>query len=234
MARRYRFVVPGMPHHVIQRGNRRQPVFFSDHDRLYYLRLLKEHAGKFGVKIWAYCLMTNHVHLVLVPVAPDSLAKAVAETHRRYTRMINFREQWRGYLWQGRFSSFVMDDAYSLKALRYVERNPVRAGMVKKASEYAWSSARAHVEGVANEYLDVCPVIERIGNWDKCLSSEIEDDVLKKFRSHAGTGRPVGGDVFVKEVASILNVSVEELKGRLQGRPRKPGNRGHITFIQKM
>src|SRR5580698_4015778 len=132
MPRKYRIVVPDQPHHVIQRGNRRQQVFFYPGDKILYLKLLKEQAAKHCVEVWAYCLMDNHVHLVLFPKTQEGLAKAVAETNRQFTRCINARYDWRGYLWQGRFLSFVMDEAYLLRTLRYVENNPVRAGIVEK------------------------------------------------------------------------------------------------------
>ena len=221
MARRYRFVVPGRPHHVIQRGNRSQRVFFSDDDRIYYLNLLEEHAAKFGVIVWAYCLMSNHVHLILVPSEKDSLAKTVAETHRRYTRMINFREKWRGYLWQGRFSSFVMDDIYLLNALRYVELNPVRAKMTLRAQDYPWSSAQAHVDGSNDKYLTKCPAIKAVKEWGDFLQSKNDEAVFNQFRLHSSTGRPVGEMPFIEEVARYLQISVADLQGRAPGRPKK-------------
>ena len=106
MARIARVVVPNLPHHIVQRGNRRQRVFFAEIDYEAYLSLAAEWCGKFGVEIWAYCLMPNHVHLIAVPSTEESLGKAIGEVHRRYTRMINFRKKWRGYLWQGRFASY--------------------------------------------------------------------------------------------------------------------------------
>ena len=116
MARLARVVLPGYPHHVTQRGNRRQDVFFQDEDYVAYLDLLKEWCGKEGVEIWAFCLMTNHVHLIVKPNKESNLSKAIGETHRRYTRRINFRKNWRGYLWQGRFASFPMDEKWLLRA----------------------------------------------------------------------------------------------------------------------
>ena len=136
MARLARVVVPGMPHHVTQRGNRRQETFFRDDDYQAYLELMAEFCGQHGVEVWGYCLMPNHVHLIAVPKSEDGLRRAIGEAHRRYTRRINFREGWRGHLWQGRFASFVMDDDYLLAAARYIELNPVRARMVRKVHRY--------------------------------------------------------------------------------------------------
>jgi len=112
MARLARVILPGYPHHITQRGNRRQDVFFKDSDYQYYIELLKEWCQQQSVEVWSYCLMTNHVHLIVMPKKNSDLSKAIGEVHRRYTRMINFREKWRGYLWQGRFSSFPMQKAW--------------------------------------------------------------------------------------------------------------------------
>ncbi|TAN56117.1 MAG: transposase, partial [Rhodospirillales bacterium] len=145
MARLARVVAPGLPHHVTQRGNRRQPTFFDEGDYRLYLDLLADNAQRFGLQVWAYCLMPNHVHLIAVPEAQDSLTRALAETHRRYTRDINRRKGWKGFLWQGRFASFVLDEPHLLAAARYVETNPVRARLVEQPEDWAFSSARAHL-----------------------------------------------------------------------------------------
>ncbi len=122
-----------MPHHITQRGNRRQQTFFNNADYAAYLELMAEWCNKEGVDIWAYACMPNHIHLVAIPGTEEALRRAIGEAHRRYTRRINFREKWRGYLWQGRFASFVMDEAYLLAAARYIELNPLRAGLVASA-----------------------------------------------------------------------------------------------------
>jgi len=150
MARVARIVAPGRAHHVTQRGNRRMQTFFCDEDYREYLSLLERWCGEFEVRIWSYCLMPNHVHLILVPSTADGLRRAVAEVHRRYTRMINSREDWRGCLWQGRFASFVMSEKHLMGAVRYVERNPVKAGLVRRAEDWPWSSAAAHCAACAS------------------------------------------------------------------------------------
>ena len=114
-----------MPHHVTQQGNRRQQTFFAEEDYQHYLELISRFCRAEQVPIWADCLMPNHVHLIVVPQSAESLRRAIGEAHRRYTRWINFREGWRGHLWQGRFASFVMDEDHLLTAARYVEVNPV-------------------------------------------------------------------------------------------------------------
>ena len=147
MARLARVVAPGLPHHITQRGNRRQQTFFCDEDYQSYVELMGQWCGVHEVEILAYCLMPNHVHLIAVPQSADGLRRAIGEVHRRYTRMVNFREGWRGHLWQGRFASFVLDEPYLLTAARYIELNPVRAGLIETPSRYRWSSAAAHVRG---------------------------------------------------------------------------------------
>ena len=146
MPRIARIVAPGRAHHVTQRGNRRMETFFCDEDYQEYLSLLGHWCGEYDVRIWSYCLMPNHVHLILIPSTADGLRRAVAEVHRRYTRMINFREGWRGCLWQGRFASFVMSEQHLMGATHYVERNPVKADLVDRAEDWPWSSAAAHCE----------------------------------------------------------------------------------------
>src|SRR5580700_484726 len=130
MTRFARMVVPGLPHHLTQRGNRREPIFFKNGDHEVYRDLLAEQAAKAHVEIWAYCLMPNHVHLIAVPRTDDGLARAIGEAHRRYTNYINARARFRGHLFQNRFGSVVMDDAHLVTAARYVGLNPVRACLV--------------------------------------------------------------------------------------------------------
>src|SRR5208337_2974495 len=141
MAQLARVVIPGVPHHLTQRGNRRQKVFFGQDDYEAYLELLREWCAERGVEVWAYCLMPNHVHLIVVPQSEEGLRRAIGEAHRRYTRRVNFREDWRGHLWQGRFASFPVDEEHLIAAARYVERNPVRARLARRAWDYRWSSA---------------------------------------------------------------------------------------------
>jgi putative transposase len=213
MARIARVVVPGIPHHIVQRGNRRQQVFFSEQDRITYLDYLRIYAKPAGLHFWAYCLMDNHVHLVVVPDSQESLACGLAETHRRYTRMINFREGWRGYLWAGRFKSYPLSESHLYATIRYVERNPVRVGMVKHAWEYHWSSARAHVFKEPDSLLEDSFLQAEFSDWRSFLS---EDDTAKAylFRAHAATGRPMGDKAFIDKL--------EELTGR-RLKKQKPG-----------
>jgi putative transposase len=221
MPRRYRIVVAGKPHHVIQRGNRRQKVFFYPADKTLYLQFLKEQIKKHDVEIWAYCLMDNHVHLVLVPNTIEGLAKAVAETNRCFACMINKRYGWRGYLWQGRFISFVMDEIYLIRTLRYVENNPVRAKIVEKAWDYPWSSARKHVKEAEDALVAECPAVLLIGNWKDYLMRPEVDDILNEIRKRNLSGLPLGGTDFIEKLASDHGLKPSDLMPKAVGRPKK-------------
>jgi len=176
---------------------------------------MKEWCCKYDVAIWAWCLMPNHVHLIAVPQTESGLARAIGEAHRRYTRKINFRESWRGHLWQGRFASFPMDEPHLLAAIRYIEMNPVAAGLVSSPAEYPWSSACAHLNGTDDLLSSAFPLYETIHNWDDFLGLSSDED-LQKLKRHENTGRPLGNDNFVKKVEQTL--------GRVL-RPQKPGPR---------
>jgi len=219
MARLARVVVPGYPHHVTQRGNRRLPTFFSDDDYEAYLALMAEQCAACGVAIWAWCLMPNHVHLVAVPETAEALARGIGEAHRRYTRRVNFREGWRGYLWQGRFASCPMDAAHTLAAARYVERNPVRAGLVPRAWEWPWSSARAHVEGRGDGLIAPGgPLAAEVTDWRAFLAAEEDEATLERLRRHGRTGRPLGAVSFLRRLERRLD---RRLVPGTPGRPRK-------------
>lgn len=161
MPRLARIVVPGCPHHVTQRGNRRERVFFQPDDYRLYLALLAQAASRSQTEVWTYCLMPNHVHLILTPQAEDGLRATLAEAHRRYTRFINERHGWTGHLWQGRFGSVPMDEDHLAAAVRYVSLNPVRAGLAKRAEDWEWSSVRAHLAGQDDRLVKVRPVLDR-------------------------------------------------------------------------
>ncbi|MCL5281152.1 MAG: transposase, partial [Planctomycetes bacterium] len=187
MARLARVVVAGVAHHVTQRGNRRQPTFFQEDDYRAYLQLLGEWCGRCGVEVWAYCLMPNHVHLIVVPESEDGLRRALGEAHRRYTRRINFREGWRGHLWQGRFASFALDEAYLRRAARYVELNPVRAKLCRVPWRWPWSSAAAHVAGQDDGVVRVAPLLERVKDWRAYLREPREAAEEELWRRHERT-----------------------------------------------
>lgn len=212
MARIARVVIPNYPHHVTQRGNRRQLVFFSSQDYEAYLDLLKAALTKAHVEVWAYCLMPNHVHLVVTPKQEDGLRILFSDVHRRYTCRINLREGWRGHLWQERFHSFVMDECYLLAAVRYVELNPVRANLCEAAEDWRWSSVHAHLSGEDDGLVTVKPMLERINNWQEYLGRYEEGKELKKVREHTRTGRPLGRDSFLEAVEGVMGYSLQRKK----------------------
>lgn len=204
MARLARVVVPGLPHHVTQRGNRRQRTFFCDSDYRLYLNLLSEWCSREGVEIWGYCLMPNHVHLIAVPRHQESLGRALKETHRRYTSHVNLREGWRGYLWQGRFASYPMDENYLLAAARYIELNPVKARIVEHPEKYPWSSAAAHTGERDDPFVETAPLLERIPNWKEFLAFPVSQQENQRLHTHGRTGRPLGSEEFLGRIGKVL------------------------------
>ena len=217
MARMARVVLAGIPHHVTQRGVRSMRVFYSDGDRREYLRLMNEEGERFGVQFLSYCLMSNHVHLVAVPRQPESLARAIGEAHRRYTRGVNFRQGVRGYLFQGRFFSCPVDERHLLAAVRYVEQNPVRARMVRRAWDYEWSSARFHVGAARADPLVVDrSLLGLVDRWRSFLrEDENQGDLL---RQRTRTGRPCGSPGFLRWSEKRTG---RRLQPRPAGRPKK-------------
>ena len=223
MARLARIVVPQLPHHVTQRGNRREAIFFADGDHEVYCALLAEQARRAEVAVWAYCLMPNHIHLILVPKRADALGNAVGEAHRRYTNFINARAGWTGHLFQRRFSSVVMDDSHLKAAVCYVSLNPVRAGLVARAEDWPWSSVRAHLAGRDDSLVSVGPVLERIPDLSALLKDDC-DEAFAVLRRAERTGRPAGAEEFV--------VGLERRLGRPIAR-RLPGRRPAPVTAEK-
>ena len=221
MARIARIVVPNVPHHITQRGNRRQPTFFREEDYRAYKELIAEWCKAYGVKVWAYCYMPNHTHHIAEPEDEEGLTGAFGEAHRRHTRMINFREDWRGHLWQGRFASYPMDEAYFYAAIRYVELNPVRAGLVARAEDYRWSSARAHLSGRDDCLVKVAPLLGMVGDWKGLLKSVLREEELRELRGHGRTGRPLGDEAFLERLEGLVGRVLKPQKG---GRPRNQRN----------
>ena len=214
MARTARVVVPGLPHHVTQRGNRRQATFFGEADYIAYLTFAAECFSAAGVEVWAYCLMPNPIHLIATPSTPEALARAVGATHLRYTRYINLRERWTGFLWQGRFASFPMDEDYLRQCVRYVGLNPVRAGLTAQAIDWPWSSVRAHVDGRPDPLLTPAPVAERLGpERGRFFDLDLAEESRRKLRRASRTGRPLGAAAWIK--------ALEAAAGRPLAEPRR-------------
>ena len=221
MPRVARIVLPGLPHHITQRGNNRQDVFFVDDDRGVYLGLLREQAGTHGVRIEGYCLMSNHVHLVATPIGEDSLGKAMGRTNLLYAQYINQMHGRSGHLWQNRFFSCPMDDAYFLSALRYIERNPVRALMHRLPWRYAWSSAAEHA-GASPPV----PLLDNIRfadltaglDWKDFLLHDAAEAETAKIRLATSRGRPLASDSLLSKLEKRLNRRLRPLP---VGRPKK-------------
>jgi putative transposase len=209
-----RLVVPNYPHHVTQRGNRRQQTFFVENDYRTYLAFIAESMAEVDAAIWAYCLMPNHVHFVIVPTDEDALAGLFSNAHRRYTRHINHRHDWRGHLWQERFHSVVMDEQHLIATVRYVELNPVRAGLCANPSDWRWSRVHAHLRGRDDEGVAVDPMLGRIKNGRDYLQCMDDDETLEQLREHSRTGRPLGDQSFLDTLVDITGID---------WRKRKPG-----------
>jgi putative transposase len=218
MPRFARVVVPQCPHHVTQRGNVRLDIFFTAEDRRVYLGLLKRYAELYQVEVLGYCLMTNHVHLVVIPGAEPRLAKAMREIHMRYAQYRNAIEHGNGHLWQSRYYSCPVDHARLGSLMRYVELNPVRAGLVAAAEQYDWSSARAHLGGE-----DAADVLAQ-GEWKRCWTAEewgtilnTDDQEGSRIREATYGGRPWGSSQFVEQLETFLG---RRLKRGAPGRPK--------------
>ena len=178
-------------------------TFFAESDYREYLYLMAEWCNRCKVEVWAYCLMPNHVHLIAVPATEDGLYRAIGEAHRRYTRHINFQKGWKGHLWQGRFASFPMDEQYLLAAARYIELNPVKAGLVKRPGDYQWSSAKAHLQREDDILVKAEPLLEIAGDWPALLAEALPEHDEEKFLSHERSGRPLGDDRFLSRLEKI-------------------------------
>jgi putative transposase len=223
MPRTARIVVPGMAHHVTQRGNNRQDVFFVDDDHRAYLKILAEQCRRYGVTILAYCLMTNHVHLIVMPARAEALAKAIGRTHWLYSRYINRMHRRSGHAWQNRFYSCPLDDEHVVIATRYAERNPLRAGICRLARRYRWSSAAVHCGAERDELglldLKTWRKLAAGLDWDEQLGAPLEDRELAGVRRATHTGRPLASDGLISKLEHKLGRRLRPLP---VGRPRKP------------
>jgi putative transposase len=225
MARLARFIIPGIPHHVTQRGNGRQRTFFGDDDYVLYRDLLKVHAAAHGVSVWSWVLMPNHVHLILVPEKEDSLRACLSKVHREYAGYMNAREKRTGHFWQGRFGCVAMDEAHLMAAIPYVALNPVRAKLTARAEDWAWSSVHAHLDPAKGDGLtDTAPVLERVGDFAGLLRAGEDEDLSMTIRRAESIGRPLGDDIFMDWIEAKL--------GR-DARPQKPGPKANTKVKVK-
>jgi putative transposase len=220
-----RVVIPGLAHHVTQRGNNRQDVFLTDADRIAYLQNLKHQATKCRLEVLGYCLMTNHVHLVVVPESETALAQAIGRTHFTHAQRFNAEHGRSGHLWQGRFYSCAMEPGHELSALRYVEQNPVRAGLAGEAWRYPWSSAAAHAgQPDPSGMLDPKSWQRLCGglDWRTFLSERMPGEEYSNLRRQTMTGRPLGTARFLTAAGKQLS---RELQARPIGRPSRTANK---------
>src|SRR5580700_8771820 len=228
MARLARVVIPGHPHHVTQRGNGRARTFFGDADYALYRDLLAENCRACGVEVWAWCLMPNHVHLILVPSDADGLRRALSGVHRRYAGIIHARRRRTGHFWQGRFGAAVMDEDHLAAAIRYVSLNPVRARLVARAQDWRWSSTRAHLTGKDDGITARAPIRERFPDFADLIASA-DAEAFTRLRAAESIGRPLGDDRFL---AKIERATKRSLKPRKRG--PKPRSRTDVSVINAL
>lgn len=204
MSKPERVVVAGLPHHITHRGNHREQIFRETGDYRTYQRLLRTANERYDVRLWAYSLMPNHVHLIAVPERQESLAKALHWAHGQYAAYFNARCGLVGHLWQGRFRSSVMDENHLVNGVRYVERNPVRAGIVLQAEDYPWSSAAARCGLRADPLIsDDLPLLNAVANWSSWLAGVESKEELKRMRECAERCYPVGSEEFVRRIEQM-------------------------------
>ena len=221
MPRLARIAIANIPHHVTQRGNARQFLLAGESEKAVYFELLVEYLALYEVSLLGYCLMSNHVHLILLPAEADSLALAMKQIHGRYAAFWNATHRSSGHVWQGRFYSCPLDESHLWIALRYVERNPVRAGLARQGQDWPWSSAAAHC-GVSE--IPCGLTMERfrqrwpLNSWCAYLDKEETEEQLRELRRCTHTGRPLGGKAFVQELEGITKRRLVPSKG---GRPRR-------------
>ena len=212
-----RAIAVGYPHHITQRGNDRRTVFTEADDYLRYREWLNRTARKFGLDVWAWCLMPDHVHVIGVPTTVEALSRTFNTVHMQYAQHHNRTKNASGHLWQGRYFSCVLDEAHVYAAIRYVEMNPVRGGLVTSAQDYPWSSAKSHVSGAADPVLSGnCFLTETVRDWRAYLAEAPEPAAQETIIKATATGRPCGGEAFVKKMETLLNRSFIPLPS---GRP---------------
>jgi len=217
MTRIARIVVSGAPYHVTQRANRREALFLGPDDYALYRDGLAESCRKFGVAVWAYCLMPNHVHLILTPADAAGLALALSRAHRLYAGYFNARARQTGHVFQGRFGSVEMDEDHLMAAARYVALNPVRARLTERARDWPHSSVRAHLAGCDDALVEVRPLLERASRFADLIEGEADEAAFTALRRSEAIGRPLGSPEFLQAVARRLGRVVTPAK-----RGRKP------------
>ncbi len=209
------------PHHVVQRGNYGRDVFVDDSDREKYLVLFNEYRIKYRLSVLAYCLMNNHVHCVVIPHAEDSLSRVFNVTHMRYAQYFNKKLHEKGHLWQGRFYSCALDNLHLMEAVRYVERNPVRAGIIKQPHQWRWSSALNHLGKKTEDLLGVSLFLRYAGiderQWSDYLADRDNEQTIVNLRKTTMSGRPFGKADFIAKLEQRFG---RRLRALPWGRPK--------------
>ena len=223
MPRIARAIAVGYRRHIIQRGNNREEVFHDEADRKQYLSLLKKYSEKWNSPALAYCLMSNHAHILARPASDESLYKMMQGITLCYTQYVNRKYQRTGRLWESRYHSCIVEEEKYLWAVsRYIEQNPVRARMVKKAEKYPYSSARAHISGMEDGVLGEALFSEKERKeYIQLLRANMPIKEIDNVRYHTRTGRPLGGETFIRTMERSLK---RTLSSRPRGRPRKGRN----------
>jgi putative transposase len=217
MARQARIVLSNTPHHITQRGNRGEPVFFEKSDYRSYLDIVTEQCARFDIKLLSYCLLPNQVHLIAAPQDADMLGRAIGESHRRYSCLINNRHNWRGHLFQDRFFSYAMDEHTTLRAARFIETLPVTLKITPNPENYLWSSAKSRVKIIQNSIIQPYDFFNTIDNWEEFLARPIDPKEMNQIQLHLQTGRPRGSHTFLDNIENQIGRTV-----RPQKRGRKP------------
>ena len=226
MSRLPRICVPDCPHHVTARGNRREPIFFEDGDQDIYSDMLAEQMRKANVEVWAYCLMPNHVHLILCPRDTKGLSRAIGPAHKRWANFINSRGRWRGHLFDGRFASVAMDGKHLVSAVRYVALNPVRARLVGRAEDWKWSSVHAHLAGRDDGLVTVAPVLDRVKDFAAFIADKTNETGFTALRAAEQTGRPLGTPDFIEGLERVLKRRIaRRAPGRKPAKKEEEQNR---------
>jgi len=236
MARKPRFVLPGVPLHVIQRGNNREPCFYSDDDYRRYLELLRESADRNRCHVHAYVLMTNHVHLLATPFAPHGISHMMQDLGRKYVRSINYVYRRTGTLWEGRYKASLIDsEAYLLACMRYIELNPVRANMVSHPGEFRWSSYAANAQGQSDVLISPHPLYTQLGDdplqrqaaYRELFRVHLDAELVHAIRGALNEELVLGRDDFKDKIEQMINRQVRRGK---EGRPRVGESEPHYHY----
>ncbi|MFH1836771.1 MAG: transposase [Candidatus Omnitrophota bacterium] len=220
MPRKPRIVIKGYPYHVTQRGNYKQTTFATKSDYACYLNWLDKYAKQYKLMILSYCLMPNHVHFICIPSELFSLSTTFKLTHMRYSNFFHSKHKLIGHLWQGRFYSCILDEKHLYAAIRYIENNPVRSGLVENPEDWKWSSAKYHIDGKDDNCLDLANISEflQIDDWNDYLSQHSEKSIIENIRKNTHSGIPCGTNDFIISLENLLNINILP---KSMGRPKE-------------